>query len=317
MRYAAMALMGLLAAPAWGQERGARSDDVDYAADADADRYVPAPRDRLWYSNATYVRVNPLGLVNQHRIGWRRRLSTVDHLLLRDTYAFAAGAVTVTPAWARVGGYAEVLPLAVLRLFTEVTAVSYFGTFDQVLLFDDGERYSDQSIEARGDEASARSGLALTFGGTLRAAAGPMAVRSTYQVQRIGLSGLDDGQLFYEQLSDRLAPNNGWVWLNDADVLYVQGKLRLGARLSSSGTPAAPEGTDAAIGYHRLGPLFAWQFDDHPPGKRFNQPTLFVLAQWWLQHPYRTGNEQPQGLPLIAVGFAFNGDHATSAMPTP
>lgn len=306
-------LGALAASPAWAQERGARADDADFADDGDEEVYVPAPRDRLWYSNATYVRLNPLGLVNQHRVGWRRRLSTADHLLLKDTYAFVAGAATVTPAWTRVGAYAEVLPLAVLRLFGEVTAVGYYGTFDQVLAFDDpAARYSDQTIEALGGNAAPAAGWTLTLGGTVRAAAGPIAARSTFQGQRIAL-GLGEGVSFYEQLSDRLPLDGGWVLMNDADLLYVQNKLRLGVRHSFSDNLDGSEGTDAATAYHRVGPLFAWQFADHAPGKRFNQPTLFVIAQWWLQHPYRAGQEQPQGLPLIAVGFAFNGDYATSS----
>lgn len=307
-----LALLLALAPVASAQERGARADDVAFAEDDDSERYVPAPRDRLWYSNATYVRVNPLGLVNQYRLGWRRRLSTTDHLLLRDTYAFVGGTVTATPAWTRVGGYAEVLPLAVLRLFTEVTAVGYFGTFDQVLPFAPDDRYSDQSIDARSAEAGPAAGTAITFGGTLRAAVGPVAVRSTAQVQRIDV-GLAEGAWFYEQLSDRLVADGGWVVLNDADILYVAEKLRLGVRHSFSDTLNAPAGTDAATAYHRVGPLFAYQLRDDPPGKGVNQPTLFALAQWWAQHPYRSGDEQPAGLPLIALGFAFNGDLATSA----
>lgn len=298
--------LALALAPAHAQERGARADDAAFADD-DGETYVPAPRDRLWYSNATYVRVNPLGLVDQFRLGWRRRLSTTDHLLLRDTYAFVGGTVTSTPAWTRVGGYAEVLPLAVLRLFGEVTAVGYYGTFDQVLAFAPDDRYSDRSIEARSAEAGPAAGTTITLGGTVRAAAGPIAVRSTAQVQRIDLD-LAEGAWFYEQLSDRLVADGGWVVLNDADILYVAEKLRLGVRHSFSDTLAAPAGTDAATAYHRVGPLFAYQFRDEAPGARFNQPTLFMLAQWWAQHPYRSGAEQPAGLPLIAVGFAFNGD---------
>jgi hypothetical protein len=138
-----------------------------------------------------------------------------------------------------------------------------------------------------------------------------VAVRSTFQGLRFDLGGHADGTWFYDQLSDRLAPDEGWILLNDADLLYLSGPMRLGVRHSWSDTATAGGGPDAAMAYHRVGPLFAWQFTDHDPGTRFNQPTLFVLAQTWLQHPYRTGDEQPQGLPLIAVGFAFNGDLAT------
>ena len=122
---------------------------------------------------------------------------------------------------------------------------------------------------------------------------------------------LKNGTHFYDQLSDRLVLDGGWIVLNDADLLYVSGPLRLGARHTF--TDGLEGGTDDGdLAQHRVGPLFAWQFNDKDPGARYNQPTLFVLTQWWAQHPYRAGNEQPQELPLIAVGFAFNGDHWTS-----
>jgi len=299
------------AAPSQAQERGARADDAAYTGDDDS-TYVPAPRDRLWYSNASYLRINPLGLVNQHRVGWRRRLSTKDSLLFRDTYAFVGPAVTLTPAWARGGLYGEAQLLAVLRVFTEVMGVGYFGTFDQVLTFPEDGRYSDQTIEAQGDRAEPTGGWVWTIGTTVRAAVGPIAVRSTVQGLRFDLGGVADGAFFYDQLSDRLAPDEGWVVLNDADLLYLNGKVRAGVRHSFSDNLGGSSGTDAATAYHRVGPLFAYQFADHAPGKRFNQPTLFLLAQTWVQHPYRTGDEQSQALPLIAAGFAFNGDYKTS-----
>ena len=96
--------------------------------------------------------------------------------------------------------------------------------------------------------------------------------------------------------------------LTDTDVLFMTTHARLGLRHTFTDELGNSADVDSALSTHRLGPLFAWQFHDRGPGSRFDQPTLFVLSQWWLQHAYRTGAEQPQGLPLIAVGFAFRGD---------
>ena len=38
------------------------------------------------------------------------------------------------------------------------------------------------------------------------------------------------------------------------------------------------------------------------------KPTLYLLAQWWVKHRYRTGQEVSQGLPMIVLGFSFTGD---------
>jgi hypothetical protein len=303
---------------AFAQDRGARGDDAAYATD-DAP-YVPPPKDRLYYTNATFARVNPLGLVDVFKVGWRRRLSTKDSILFQDTYVFTGPIAMVTPAYSRLGWYAEAQALSVLRVFGQVEGVGYYGTFDQVIGYQGDDRYSDQTNQALSEQGLSRgeTGWVLTFGGTLRAKVGPIAARSTLSVTRYDLALNDDETHFYDQLWDRLAPDGGFMALNDLDVLYVKGKLRLGPRYTWSDTlDGSGDSTDGALAHHRLGPLFAWQFNDKAPGARVNQPTLFVLAQWWLQHPYRTGNEQPQGLPLVAIGFAFNGDLKTSAIQQP
>lgn len=292
---------------AMAQDRGARGDDAAFDTE-DPDAYVPAPKTRLWYTNAVFGRVNPLGLTLLHKVGIRQRLSTKDSILFQDTYAFAGANIMVTPAYSRLGLYAEGQVLSLFRVFAQLDGVGYYGTFDQVITFAPDERYSDQAIGDRADDASSALGWVFTGGATLRAKVGPIAVRSTAQVTRYDLGGLGNAY-FYDQFWDRLAPNKGWMILKDSDLLVVTGKLRAGVRYTFSETFDGSKGTDASLAHHRVGPLFAWQFADKKPGARFNQPTLFVLAQWWLQHPYRTGDEQPAALPVIAIGFAFNGDH--------
>jgi hypothetical protein len=136
----------------------------------------------------------------------------------------------------------------------------------------------------------------------VQAAAGPIAVRTTPQVTRYDLALPDGDVAFYDQFWDRLAPDGGFMVLDDTDLLVLAGPVRAGVRHTFSdhldGT-----GGDAGIAHHRVGPLVAWQLADRPPGAPTNDPTVFVLAQWWLQHPYRTG-----AFPLIAAGFAFTGD---------
>ena len=303
----------LLLMPANAQDRGARGDDA--AFEGAEDEYVAPPKDRLYYTNASFGRINALGLFDTYRLGWRHRLSKSSNMFLQDTYTYIAPEITLTPAYARAGLYGEAQLLAVLRIFAGINGVQYFGSFDQILSFPNADEavYSDQAIDELGaaGENAPRSGWAFLGGFTVRAAAGPVAIRSTGYLQHYSLALPEGDVAFYDQFWDRLAPNNGFMWLQDTDVIVLAGKARIGARHSFTDNMDG-SGGDGGLAHHRVGPLLAFQFKDEKPGAKFNQPTAFLLAQWWLQHPYRAGTEQPQGMPLIAFGFAFNGDYAMS-----
>lgn len=267
------------------------------------------PAHRLYYDFALFARINPLGLISTASIGYRGRLmDNPDSLLFNDTYVFAGLSLRGSPAFGRIGGRVEVSPIAVWKAFASYEFVGYFGTFDQIQGFDSPfARYSDQTLNTL-PPPIATIGSVFTVGTTLQAKAGPVAIRSTFQATRFDMQLEGDDAFFYDQYWDRLAPNRQFMFLNDFDVLGFVKKARIGMRWTWSDGNMGTTAGDGALAHHRLGPLFAWQFHDRGPGARFEQPTLFVLAQWWLQHPYRTGVEQPQGLPLIAIGLAFKGD---------
>lgn len=141
---------------AHAQDRGARRKDASIGVDA----YVPAPKDRLYYTNASLARYNAIGLANTYQLGWRRRLSTRDHVLLRDTYSFVSGSTL-------------------------------------------------RQMDADG-ESQAATGWALLAGFTLRAAVGPVAIRTTGNLQRLELRLPEDRDVaVYDLVWDRLTPNGG------------------------------------------------------------------------------------------------------------
>lgn len=269
----------------------------------------PIPKHRLYYSNAVFARVNPLGLINQLSLGYRLRLMDSDSVLFRDSYLNVGLSVRGSPAFGRIGARLDIAPIAVFRAWVTYEMVGYFGSFDQILGFATADtRYSDQTIADLGDNASAVLGSVLGAGATVQGKAGPVVIRSTFQITRYDLNVPDDSPFFYDQYWDRLAPNRGVMFLNDLDVLGLVGKVRVGARWTWSDAIVGDNDTVGGLAHHRVGPLFAYEFHDRGPGARFNKPTLFVLAQWWAQHPYRIGEEQPAALPLIALGLAFQGD---------
>ena len=303
--FSALAL-GLTARPVQAADRAAPAKD---AAPPEA---RPVPPHRLVWSNASFFRVNPLGLSNTTRLGWRHKLSGRDGILWDDTYVFAGPSAVVTPAGVRGGALVEVQPVAVLRLWGEVAGTHFFGTFNQVLSFDDpGAAWDDDTIERLGEAGvpAPRSGWVATGGATLQAKAGPVAVRSAMSFTRFDLALPAGDAYFYDQLWDRLAPNGRWMALNDTDLLGLFGPVKAGARLSwTDDLGAQPDDTPGGEAQLRLGPLVAWQVIDRAPGERVSQGTVFVMGQWWLRHPYRTGAVSPQAFPLVAVGYAASGD---------
>ena len=59
---------------------------------------------------------------------------------------------------------------------------------------------------------------------------------------------------------------------------------------------------------HRAGPLISYLFFENPHGL-FDAPTLALVANWWLQHPYRAGGSAPgstsQAIPYVGMAFTF------------
>ena len=284
----------------------------------------------LYLRSSTVVRVNPLGLFTDFRLGYRHRIfdRPGNPLVLRNTYWAAAGSLAVSPGFLRTGVAAEFAPLAVLNLSAVFERVQWFGTFNFVQSFASAnENFSDAAIRerARVDPASAETagGWLLTLNAVLQVKLGDLAVRNTARGVWNSLSLRDHRPVFYDSFQDVLAPNNGWVFSDDFDLIYQNSELGLnvGARLTAvvplyetvswgaDGAPFAGRGADNSPTL-RLGPLVSYTFRE---GRHsfFNAPTVFVLAQWWLTHRYRTGGCDDctsPGLPMIVLGFAFRGD---------
>jgi len=113
--------------------------------------------------------------------------------------------------------------------------------------------------------------------------------------------------VFYESVWDSLMPAHGWAIRNEADIIGLLRKSKIGLRWSYTHPYIERDEDQRTYNTHRLGPFFAYTFSDKGRFAKFNQPTLFVLAQWWLKHNYRAGQEVNQAFPLIALGISFNG----------
>jgi hypothetical protein len=292
----------------------ARADEE--AADpapAVADAAAPPPaavgggsRDRLFYTNSVFGRINPLGLQDIFRLGYRRDLIRRPGSLFTESYLFVGAAVNLSPAFARVGPHIEFAPVSVLKLEASYQAVGWFGALDQLTTWDTtNPDFSDRAL----DDLDERAGFGhlVMLGGRAQVKGGPIVLRNILELNWYDANLADGDISFYEQFWDRLVVDRKWMVRNDLDLLGVYKKARFGARYTYSDTFLG-DGSSGDMPHHRVGPLFAWEFHDRGQGARFDKPTLFVLAQWWITHPYRAGQQQPQALPLIAVGSSWQGD---------
>jgi len=283
----------------------------------------PPPARRLVHRGLVAARYNPVGLYYEGRLSYRLRLYRDESLALRDNYAGGGAMVMLTPAFLRVGPYVELAPASFVTVWSTLQYSAYFGSFGMVQSFPSPRSdFSDDELDRLeglpdGDPRAnqSTSGLELTVGVDLQARVGPVAVRSQSRFIRADLDLRGDDRVFYDQATDLLMPDAGLSLTSDLDAAYLAmgGRLVLAARYTaavpfypaSSYLPGEPEDSDNAT--HRVGPIVAYTFHSRD-GARFNMPTVLVIAQWWIDHRYRTGQESSQALPLIAVGFRFHGD---------
>lgn len=293
----------------------------------------------FFYRSTTALRVNPIGLFSDFRVGLRVRLFNDPGrgVLLRNTYAALGASAVLSPAFARVGLAAEVQPLQIINLQVIWEPVfQWFGTFSNLQTYPNvGASRSGAGVLSSGsvyganetapaDNFQRASAWQLTFQGTLQARIGrTLAIRNTFRAVRseyfkssLGASHQGD-RVYYDPFYDVAAPLDGWVFANDLDVVAqltdvgTNIGIRYSAVLPQHDEAADPTVASVDLATHRVGPIVTYTFRERRHGW-FNAPTLFVLAQWWLRHQWRTGNDGAgtvtQAMPMIIVGFSFRGD---------
>jgi len=273
----------------------------------------------LGYTNLTALRVNPLGLQDQLELDlWWRLFDPGDSPLLANNSFSVGVAPILSPASARLGVALKLRPLNIFKIEVKWEYLAWFGNFDLLQSFGSPrDDFSDSAIEAGGEAGrnSAQDGWQLTLDAEARAKVGPVIIRSRFKAGYVDVPLDGDDTVFFEQYYDLLLPSRGWFFINDADLLATLGPhLIIGVRHTVMAVDypddayrdGEPRKTTSSP-VHRVGPLVAWRFFDEP-GAAFNQPTLLVLAQWHLQHRWRTGADVDQAVPYLVVAFAFTGE---------
>jgi hypothetical protein len=217
-------------------------------------------RRNYWtYRSVTAIRLNPLGLFSDVRFSYRSRLYQNLDTVFRDAFVAFTPVATVSPAWGRVGAFAEVQPLALLNLSAGAEFIGMMGTFDTVQSWDSPQaRASDRDQDVGGANrwSYSTTGFQLTFGAAfqirlanaivLRTNARAFYSQLNTRVPEAGQRAADPmnamsnaadrrgTSVWYDILQDTVVPTRGWFAHIDSDLLFAPegAGLNIGVRHS-------------------------------------------------------------------------------------
>ena len=284
---------------------------------------------RLVQETIVALRYNPIGLAVKSKAEYQYRLYESSEKAFEQNFIAPGIFMDVTPANIKIGPTLAIQPLSVLQVSAGYYLLNYFGSFDRVQSFTtlDADYSDDAQKENAGLEPPANysaSGSVLQLGGKFQIKAGPVAVRSTNRAMKFNLGTENDDPLFYESELDLMVSASGWAFQVDNDVLYFTDFGLMAGLRHTYATAFYPDDIDAGTGpattgvNHRIGPFLAYRFHTDPIEKRsfYNEPTLVLLVNWYLNHTYRTGDDAgearqhtgSQAMPYIALAYRFTGD---------
>ena len=287
-------------------------------ASAQAPPDKPHQRERITYDSTLGLRVNPLGIEERINVFARRRLYADPSPLLREANLAVGLAPTITPSVIRVGPAIELRPLTILTLSAAGYAQTWMRTFNNLQSFPSPTAdHSDDVLRAGGDAGRdySATGVEVQLRAQLLGKVGPIVLRTDASFHNASVDLRSSDTVYYDPRSDLLLPDGGWWMVDDTDLVWLTSfGLIAGVRASVASAffrdaDFAPgEPTDDPNGpTFRVGPILAYTFFDRP-SQVFNKPTAILIANWWLAHRYRTGEESSAALPYIALAFRFEGD---------
>jgi len=299
-----------------------------YDASADDQREdLPAPRHEEPHKRHTWVwdslsalRLNPKGAIARVRSGYRIQLWDRPGLLYEESFGSAKVAADLTPAYVRFGGEVELQPIAALRLWARYDYLRSFGNFSYT------QSYSSPNADYS-DSASSEvvpygtEGEQLTVGGYLQGKLRHFAARTQLEgtFARLDLASHDGVRdtVFYDGWVDTVVPNGGWSIMSETDLVWlVDSSLMLSLRYSfahvfyrdSDFSDPAEQREHDNTPWHRLGPVIHYTLFDVLPVKRKYAPSVALLAQWWLKHRFRAGQDSHQAIPFMLLVLFQQGE---------
>ena len=280
------------------------------------------PQRSLRFDGLTAFQLGPTGLGQFFGFCYRQRLYDSSSLLLKDSFVELAVTTGISPANVQPGLRLIVQPLALLQLSADYSTNIWFGNFGFLQSFASPQAEVSTTALAAGEAAGhsyAASGQELKLAIVLQGLYQQVALRNKTSFLYTSMQLKDGDHYYYNFASDLLLHNDSWIMFNDTDLVYLTDYgLAAGMRvtLMQRFAPAAvatrnPQPAQDILQKQgpmlRLGPLLAWRISDqlHP---LFRAPTLIVIANWWLRHPWRSQSLQQQLFPYLAIAFSFEGE---------
>lgn len=262
------------------------------------------PRSLDWSVQAG-GRVAPLGLLVAGTYGMRWRLLKRDDLLFKNSHIALLGRADLTPTYAFLGARLQFEPLAILRLWVDYQIGGFFGTLNNVQVFEEDflER-SPKSQFKRLQEPTSQSVFAqrITASALLQAKYKWIAARYILSARRHFMHVEPDDMVWFNANLDLLAPTRGWTVNQDADLLFEVSKGRfLAARYTQTAGYFSEDHEPSMV--RRLGPAGVWV--------RKTQDrchTFLLMLQWNLSHAFRNGDIQSAAMPMILAGWVLQGN---------
>ena len=291
----------------------------------------PPAQHRIVYNANVAARVNPLGLFLFGDLMLAERLFRSRDVLLAQNH-FAIGlSPQISPAFARVGLKAELQPLTIFKVWATYDVGGWFGSFGFLQSFKSpNEDWSDgghDRLERNGINPQAAMGRNLVLGSQFQFKLGNIAIRNIMRAQqnywqldktRENLDGSVTSQpIYYDSVFDvPVMVDGGWLVTNDLDLFYFFNNSRFIAALRYNWTRAiyndtawenVPDGEARKSNIiHRIGPAAGYTFKSKGPG--FQDPTLFLVLNWYVKHEWRTGADVHGAIPYIALAYLMKGD---------
>lgn len=265
------------------------------------------------------VQMNPRLFAEDLRMRYAHRLYDSNSKALENNFVAGTAGVTFSGGILRPVIAVDVQPMSILTLGAAYNPTYYWNSFGLGQSYPSpNSDYGSGLFKQPNDGPGGKYAFyvhQLTLSGSLQARVGSVVMRNAARATLASASLHDGDRLFYDPGYDTIVYKNGWVAQNDTDLGYeVPKTVVVGARHSLV-LAVYPDGAFLPGEAHhnpntptsRVGPFASYTlFADR--GGLFDTAKLTLIAQWYIEHRFRTGQSISGAVPLAALAFTVSSE---------